>query len=92
MVSCMCGEPAAECMAQSVMTSRAVSRWLGGRADRGSAWSRSSRPISSPCSYGFRPNRRADDAVAEVRHFTSRAYEWVVEDRDHAPPRGFQGE
>ena len=32
-----------------------------------------------PCSYGFRPNRRAHDAVAEVRHLTSRSYEWVVE-------------
>jgi RNA-directed DNA polymerase len=34
-----------------------------------------------PCSYGFRPNRRAHDAVAEVRHFASRprCYEWVVE-------------
>src|SRR5579859_8300325 len=32
-----------------------------------------------PCSYGFRPGRRAHDAVAEVHHFTSRTYEWVVE-------------
>jgi RNA-directed DNA polymerase len=32
-----------------------------------------------PCSYGFRPNRRAHDAVAEVRHFTSCSYEWIVE-------------
>ncbi len=32
-----------------------------------------------PCSYGFRPNRRAHDAVAEVRFFTSRSYEWIVE-------------
>jgi RNA-directed DNA polymerase len=32
-----------------------------------------------PCSYGFRPNRRAHDAVAEVRHFASRSYEWIVE-------------
>jgi RNA-directed DNA polymerase len=34
-----------------------------------------------PCSYGFRPNRRAHDAVAEVRHLASptRCYEWVVE-------------
>jgi RNA-directed DNA polymerase len=32
-----------------------------------------------PCSYGFRPNRRAHDAVAELRHFTSRSYEWIVE-------------
>ena len=32
-----------------------------------------------PCSYGFRPNRRAHDAVAEVRLLTSRKYEWIVE-------------
>jgi RNA-directed DNA polymerase len=32
-----------------------------------------------PCSYGFRPNRRVHDAVAEVRHLTSHSYEWVVE-------------
>ena len=32
-----------------------------------------------PCSYGFRPHRRAHDAVAEIHHFTSRSYEWVVE-------------
>src|ERR1019366_8777475 len=34
-----------------------------------------------PCSYGFRPGRRAHDAVAEVRHFAlrPRCYEWVVE-------------
>jgi RNA-directed DNA polymerase len=32
-----------------------------------------------PCSYGYRPNRRAHDAVAEVHHFTSRSYEWIVE-------------
>ena len=32
-----------------------------------------------PCSYGFRPGRRAHDAVAEVRHMTSRSYEWIVE-------------
>src|SRR5260221_745828 len=30
------------------------------------------------CSYGFRPNRPAHDAVAEVRVFTSRSYEWIV--------------
>ncbi|RZK93578.1 MAG: group II intron reverse transcriptase/maturase, partial [Rhodococcus sp. (in: high G+C Gram-positive bacteria)] len=34
-----------------------------------------------PCSYGFRPKRRAHDAVAEVRHFTTRprCYDWIVE-------------
>ncbi|MDQ0963294.1 hypothetical protein QFZ66_007172 [Streptomyces sp. B4I13] len=32
-----------------------------------------------PSSYGFRPKRRAHDAVAEVRHLTSRSFEWVVE-------------
>src|SRR5512135_3033899 len=32
-----------------------------------------------PCSYGFRPNRRAHDAVAEIRLLTSCSYEWIVE-------------
>lgn len=32
-----------------------------------------------PCSYGFRPNRRAQDAIAEIHHFTSKRYEWVLE-------------
>ena len=32
-----------------------------------------------PTSYGFRPNRRAQDAIAEIHNFTSRSYEWVLE-------------
>lgn len=32
-----------------------------------------------PCSYGFRPGRRAWDAIAEVRYLSSRSYEWIVE-------------
>lgn len=32
-----------------------------------------------PVSYGFRPKRRAQDAIAEIHYFTSRSYEWVVE-------------
>jgi RNA-directed DNA polymerase len=32
-----------------------------------------------PCSYGFRPKRRAHDAVAEVRLLASKKYEWIVE-------------
>ena len=34
-----------------------------------------------PCSYGFRPRRRAQDAIAEIHHLTShpRNYEWVVD-------------
>jgi RNA-directed DNA polymerase len=32
-----------------------------------------------PSSYGFRPRRRAGDAVAEVQMFASRSYEWVFE-------------
>jgi RNA-directed DNA polymerase len=34
-----------------------------------------------PCSYGFRPNRRAQDAIAEIHHFTSEPikYTWVLE-------------
>ena len=30
-------------------------------------------------SYGFRPNRRAQDAIAEIHHFTTKSYEWVLE-------------
>ena len=32
-----------------------------------------------PCSYGFRPGRRAHDAIAEARYLASRSYEWIVE-------------
>ncbi len=34
-----------------------------------------------PCSYGFRPNRRAQDAVEQVRFFINppRSYEWAIE-------------
>ncbi len=31
------------------------------------------------CSYGFRPNRRAQDAIAEIHHFTTKSYDWVLE-------------
>lgn len=32
-----------------------------------------------PCSYGFRPNRRAHDAIAEVHLFARNGYTWVFE-------------
>ena len=32
-----------------------------------------------PCSYGFRPGRRAQDAIAETRYLAARSYEWIVE-------------
>ena len=34
-----------------------------------------------PCSYGFRPNRRAQDAIAEIHLFTSESinYRWIFE-------------
>ena len=32
-----------------------------------------------PCSYGFRPNRRAQDAIAELHLLATNHYEWVVE-------------
>jgi RNA-directed DNA polymerase len=32
-----------------------------------------------PCSYGFRPNRRAQDAISEIQLFASKGYEWVLE-------------
>ncbi|HEU5001559.1 MAG TPA: reverse transcriptase domain-containing protein [Actinomycetota bacterium] len=31
------------------------------------------------CSYGFRPGRQAQDAIAEMHYLASRSYEWVVE-------------
>jgi RNA-directed DNA polymerase len=32
-----------------------------------------------PCSYGFRPRRRAHDAVAEVHFLAKHSYEWILE-------------
>lgn len=32
-----------------------------------------------PVSYGFRPKRRAQDAIAEIHYYTTRSYEWVLE-------------
>ena len=32
-----------------------------------------------PSSYAYRPGRRAQDAIAEIHHFTTRTYEWIVE-------------
>ncbi len=31
-----------------------------------------------PCSYGFRPNRRAQDAIAEIQFYGTRGYHWVL--------------
>jgi RNA-directed DNA polymerase len=35
-----------------------------------------------PCSYGFRPNRRAHDAIAEIHYLASRPrdYHWILRD------------
>jgi RNA-directed DNA polymerase len=32
-----------------------------------------------PCSYGFRPRRRAHDAIAEIHLFATQRYTWVLE-------------
>jgi RNA-directed DNA polymerase len=32
-----------------------------------------------PCSYGFRPRTRAQDAIAETVRFANNTYEWMVE-------------
>jgi len=32
-----------------------------------------------PVSYGFRPKRRAHDAIAEIHHFGTRGYRWVLD-------------
>lgn len=33
----------------------------------------------APVSYGFRPNRRAQDAIAEIHHYGSHGYRWVLD-------------
>ena len=32
-----------------------------------------------PVSYGFRPNRRAQDAIAEIQFYGTRGYDWVLD-------------
>jgi RNA-directed DNA polymerase len=32
-----------------------------------------------PVSYGFRPNRRAHDAIAEIHHYGTQGYHWVLD-------------
>ena len=32
-----------------------------------------------PVSYGFRPKRRAQDAIAEIHYFGTRGYQWVLD-------------
>jgi RNA-directed DNA polymerase len=32
-----------------------------------------------PVSYGFRPRRRAQDAIAEIHYFSTRGYRWVLD-------------
>lgn len=33
----------------------------------------------APVSYGFRPMRRAHDAIAEIHYYGSRGYQWVID-------------
>jgi RNA-directed DNA polymerase len=33
----------------------------------------------TPVSYGFRPGRRAQDAIAEIHHFGTNGYRWVLD-------------
>jgi RNA-directed DNA polymerase len=33
----------------------------------------------APVSYGFRPKRRAHDAIAEIHYYATRGYRWVVD-------------
>src|SRR5262249_2841040 len=32
-----------------------------------------------PCSYGFRPNRLAHDAIAEIQYLATKSYHWALE-------------
>ncbi|MEV5543761.1 reverse transcriptase domain-containing protein [Saccharopolyspora shandongensis] len=36
-------------------------------------------PAQERLSYGYRPGRRAQDAIAEIHKMTTQGYEWVVE-------------
>src|SRR4029077_4068864 len=38
-----------------------------------------------PVSYGFRPKRRAHDAIAEIHHFGTRGYRWVLDATSRRP-------
>ena len=37
-------------------------------------------PDFSPFSFGFRPNRKAHDAIRKVKHYIKEGYQWVVSD------------
>jgi RNA-directed DNA polymerase len=45
----------------------------------------------SPVSYGFRPGRRAHDAIAEIHMFGSRGYRWVLDADIEVSSPGFDG-
>ncbi|WBC00270.1 reverse transcriptase domain-containing protein [Solwaraspora sp. WMMA2080] len=58
-------------------------RWVRG-AGWGNGPSEKAAPRPGPTpfhrrSYGFRPMRRAHDAIAKTRLLTSKSYEWIVE-------------
>ncbi len=36
-------------------------------------------PDFSPFSFGFRPNRRANDAVRKAKQYLEEGYQWVVD-------------
>ena len=44
-----------------------------------------------PCSYGFRPKRRAQDAIAGIHHFGTQGYRWVLDAdiRDFLDPSSY---
>src|SRR5262249_51123064 len=45
-----------------------------------------------PCSYGFRPRRRAQDAIAEIHYYGPRGYRWVLDaDMEAAFDNGSHG-
>jgi RNA-directed DNA polymerase len=45
-----------------------------------------------PVSYGFRPGRRAHDAIAEIHMFGSRGYQWVLDVEEQVGGLGFEGD
>jgi hypothetical protein len=49
------------------------------RCEYAAVFPRSLPGSSCPPCYGFRPKRRAHDAIAEIHHFGTRGYRWVLD-------------
>ena len=55
-----------------------TARWAASGSNNGS---RIFEADFQPCSYGFRPGRRAHDAIAEIQMYATQGMKWVLEAR-----------